>query len=342
MNAVSWLETLPAQERWRALLLKEGPRIATGVLGVALFAQAALIVTDLAGGGAKPAAAHTAASAAHPLDVNVITGAQLFGATVQDPNVARPTTVPLVLTGVIAGGSPQTGLAIIGQNAAGTRVYAVGDMVVGGVKLHSVYSDHVVVDREGQLETLALPRQVNPAIAPLPSTAMLQSNAPNPSFERVRRMISEQPGLIGDVLRPTPVVKGGRMEGFRVFPGRDRAAFARLGLHAGDLVTAINGTPLDDRDRSEQILRTLSSASEARVTVVRGGQPQDLVLNIAQLVQEAENLTNQAGAAPAGAQMPLPPPGAGVPQAPVYSPPPAPEGATNDPEPPSTADSSGP
>jgi general secretion pathway protein C len=336
MNAVSWLETLPAQERWRALLLKEGPRIATGVLGVALFAQAALIVTDLAGGGPKPAAAHTAAPVAHPLDVNSIIAAQLFGTTVQDPTAARPTTIPLVLTGVIAGSSPQSGLAIIGQNAAGTRVYAVGDMIVGGVKLHSVYSDHVVVEREGQLESLALPRQVNPAIAPLPSTAMLQSNAPNPSFERVRRMISEQPGLIGDVLRPTPVVKGGRMEGFRVFPGRDRAAFARLGLHAGDLVTAINGTPLDDRDRSEQILHTLSSASEARVTVVRGGQPQDLVLNMAQLVQEADSLANQAGA-PAGAPMPPPPSGAGAPQPPVYSPPPAPEGTTSEPEPPPQA-----
>ena len=109
-------------------------------------------------------------------------------------------------------------------------------------------------------------------------------------------MISEQPGLIGDVLRPQPVVdlKTGHMNGFRVFPGRDRTAFARLGLHPGDLVTAINGTPLDDRDRSEQILKTLSSASEARVTVVRGGQQQDLVLNIAQLAQEADNLANQA------------------------------------------------
>ncbi len=100
-------------------------------------------------------------------------------------------------------------------------------------------------------------------------------------------------------------------------------------------MTAINGTPLDDRDRSEQILKTLSSASEARVTVVRGGQQQDLVLNIAQLAQEADNLATQAGSPvpSAGAQGPAmaaPPPA-------VEAPPPAQE-----PPPPSAPDGSGP
>ena len=64
-------------------------------------------------------------------------------------------------------------------------------------------------------------------------------------------MISEQPGLLADVLRPQPVMDHGRMNGFRVYPGRNRAAFMRLGLRPGDQVTAINGTPLDDRDRGD-------------------------------------------------------------------------------------------
>jgi general secretion pathway protein C len=339
MNAVSWLETLPAQERWRALLLKEGPRIATGVLGVALFVQAALIVTDLAGGGAKPAPVHSAAVQARPLDLEAINRAHLFGVNAVAGEAGGPPIapkVPLVLTGVIAGNDAQNGLAIIGQSAQATKVYAVGDTVPGGVKLHAVYEDRVILDDNGELQTLALPRNLNPALAPPPSAALLQGGA-NPSFERVRRMISEQPGLIGDVVRPQPVVdlKSGRMNGFRVFPGRDRTAFARLGLHPGDLVTAINGTPLDDRDRSEQILKTLSSASEARVTVVRGGQQQDLVLNIAQLAQEADNLANQRGSPvpPAGAQGP---PAMAAPPPPVEPPPPVQE------PPPSGPDGSGP
>jgi general secretion pathway protein C len=296
MNAASWLESFPAQERWRALLLKEGPRLATWVLALALGVQAALIVTDLAGAGRRGATAPAARTPppTHAFDLAAITNAHLFGAAPppkQDGANAPQTSIPLVLTGTIAGNDPQNGLAILGQTAQATKVYAVGDNVPGGAKLHSVYSDRVVIDRDGQLESLALPRQLNAGNAPPPSSAVLQGE--NSSIERMRRMISEQPGLLADVMRPQPVMDHGHMNGFRVYPGRDRMTFMRLGLRPGDQVTAINGTPLDDRDRGEQILHTLSSSSEAHVTVIRNGQPQDLVLNIAQVAQEADSLAAQ-------------------------------------------------
>jgi general secretion pathway protein C len=322
MNAASWLESLPAGERARALLLRDGPRIATWVLAIALGVQAALILTDLAGAGRSATAGSAVARAplhSHFLDLAAITNAHLFGAAPaprQDAANAPQTSMPLVLSGIIAGNDPQNGLAILGPSAQNARVYAVGDSVPGGAKLHSVYSDRVLIDRDGRLESLTLPRQANPGNAPPPSAAVLQNG--NSPIERMRRVITEQPGLLAEVLRPQPVMEHNHMNGFRVYPGRNRAAFMQLGLRPGDQVTAINGTPLDDRDRGEQILRTLASSSEARVTVIRGGQQQELSLNLAQLAQEADNLATQsqqpappgAGLAvpPAAAQPPLPPP----------------------------------
>jgi general secretion pathway protein C len=315
VNAASWLEGLPAQERWRSLLVSEGPRIATWVLGAALGVQAGLIFLDLVGGKQKaPAAGSHPMMVAHPLNVSTIIAAHLLGtppAATQDGANAPQTNIPLVLTGTIAGNDPQNGLAILGQSAQSAKVYAVGDSVPGGAKLHSVYSDRVVIDRNGELESLALPRQMNAGNAPPPTAAMLPSE--NPNFERMRRMITEQPSLLTDVMRPQPVIEHGHMNGFRVYPGRNRQAFLRLGLRPGDQVTAINGTPLDDRDRSEQILHTLSSSSEARVTVIRGGQSQDLSLNLAQVEQEADSLSTQApqpqsGVAIPPAETPAPPP----------------------------------
>jgi general secretion pathway protein C len=311
MNAASWLEGLPPSDRARAFLLRDGPRVATWILAIALGVQAALILTDLAGGGASPAPARTGTPVrSHALDVAAITNAHLLGAAArrEEGPDAPQTHINLVLTGIIAGNDPRLGLAIVGQSAQTAKVYAVGDSIAGGVKLHAVYDDHVLIDRSGAIESLALPRQVNSGNAPPPSAASIPGE--NPAIERMRRMISEQPGLIGDVLRPQAVLNRGRTEGFRVFPGRNRAAFMRLGLRPGDVVTAINGTPLDDQDRGEQILRTLGSASEARVTVKRAGQTQDLTLNIAQVAQEADNLAPQ-----------LPPPGA-APPAPEPPPPP--------------------
>jgi len=305
MNAASWLEGIPAPEKWRTLLLAHGPRIATWTLAVLLAIQAAVIVTGLGGAGSsKKAAPGTlrVSNAAHMVNIAAITNAHVFGAppvevAAQDPKNAPQTSMPLVLTGIISADDPQNGLAILGQSAQTAKVFAVGDNVPGNAKLHLVYSDRVVIDRGGRLETLVLPRQLATGAAP-PSASML--NTESPVADRMRKLITEQPSLMADVMRPQPVFANGKQTGYRVYPGRNRQAFLKLGLRPGDLVTAINGTPLDDPEHGQQIFNTLGSASEARVTVQRNGQQQDVVLNLAQVTQEAEALAS----APPGAASP--------------------------------------
>jgi general secretion pathway protein C len=315
MNAASWLEGLPPPDKWRALVMAQGPRIATWTLALLLGIQAAVILTNLAGSGKAPkvAPAPTAPVAkAQSVDVAAITSTHLFGAPPiqaqagQNGANAPQTSMPLVLTGIIAADDPQNGLAIVGENAAAARVFAVGDNIPGGVKLHSVYSDYVVIDRGGTLEKLVLPRQLqNVSTAAPPSAAAV---ATQPVMDRMRRLISDDPGLMADIMRPQPVFAQGKQKGYRVYPGRNRQAFSRLGLHPGDLVMSINGTPLDDPARGQEIFRTLGSSSEAHITVMRAGQQQDLTLNIAQVAQEAEGLIGTQGASPADqAPPPVPP-----------------------------------
>src|SRR5579883_2380457 len=119
MNAASFLEGLPAPEKWRTLLLAHGPRIATWTLAVLLAIQAAVIVTGLGGAsrskatGARP----VAAAPRHAVNVSAIANAHLLGeapvtVAAGGEESARQTTLPLVLTGVIASNDPQYGLAI--------------------------------------------------------------------------------------------------------------------------------------------------------------------------------------------------------------------------------------
>jgi general secretion pathway protein C len=312
MNAASWLEGLPPPDKWRALVLSHGPRIATWILAFALAVQAAVIVTNLAGSGhpskvapgSIPKPPHT-----QTVDVAAITSAHLFGeapieARPQDAANAPQSSLPLVLVGIISADDPQDGLAILGENAAAAKVYAVGDNVPGGAKLHQVFGDKVIIDRNGVLESLMLPRTLQPGAAP-PSTAALQTQAP--VMDRMRKLITDDPGLMADIMRPQPVFAQGKQKGYRVYPGRNRQAFARLGLRPGDLVMAINGTPLDDPARGQEIFRTLGSSSEAHITVMRSGQQQDLTLNIAQVAQEAEGMVGGQGATPPPADQAQPP-----------------------------------
>src|SRR5579872_855549 len=141
MNAVSWLDGAAAPERWRGLLQLRGPQIAVWVLALALAAQAAIIVTHLAGAGRAPAAGPAAIGPqqAQRVDVAMIANSHLFGtapvAKAPDNQDAPKTSMPLVLTGIIAAKDPKDGLAILGENASGAKVYGVGDNVPGGARV---------------------------------------------------------------------------------------------------------------------------------------------------------------------------------------------------------------
>jgi general secretion pathway protein C len=140
------------------------------------------------------------------------------------------------------------------------------------------------------LESVFLPRRTDGSSLPPPPPPPVATNSNEAMVERMRRLVNDDPGMISQVIRPQPVFAGGKMRGFRVYPGANRQAFARMGLRPGDLVTAINGTPLDDRDRAQEIFGTLSSSADARVSVTRNGRQQELVLNIAQVAAEAEQM----------------------------------------------------
>jgi general secretion pathway protein C len=220
------------------------------------------------------------------VDVQAIINAHLFDV----PEVAAPpdaanapaTQMNLVLSAVFAAEDPARGLAIIGESAQSAKVFAVGGTVRPGTRLHAVYIDRVILDRGGSLEALALPKRassgalvINRAPPPPPATNQFTDN--------LRRMAETNPGAFAEIIRPQPVFANGVQRGYRVYPGRNRQQFTKLGLVPGDLVLSINGTPLDDPQRGMEIFNTMGSADRVTVTVERNGQSQELTLNMAQV-----------------------------------------------------------
>jgi len=55
----------------------------------------------------------------------------------------------------------------------------------------------------------------------------------------------------------------------------------------GDLVTAINGTPLDDPARGMEILQSMNAATQVTVTVERNGQSSQININNVAVAAEA-------------------------------------------------------
>ena len=296
MTAKLWTPSAGQGGNWRSSALARAPQVLTFILALAIAAQLALIVVSLTSRTRQAGPPPTnALPAAAPLDVAALVNAHLFGnAAVEasgDAANAPPSSMPLVLVGLLATEDPEQGMAIIGENSQQAKVVSVGQQVPGGAQLHSVYTDRAIIDRNGALESVYLPRRTDGGVgrAP-PPPPPVAANSNDAMVERMRKLVSDDPGMISQVIRPQPVFAGGKMRGFRVYPGANRQAFARMGLRPGDLVTAINGTPLDEKDRAQEIFGTLSSSTDARVSVTRNGRQQELVLNIAQVAAEAEQV----------------------------------------------------
>jgi general secretion pathway protein C len=301
---MGWTDELKSAAGLQATLVEHGPRLASGLMVAVLALQAGFFVTSQNRGLSPPSGAHAPIAgpvgpargqdpALSTLHVSEITSAHLFGEThntVSDAN-APQTSVQLVLAGVLAVPDPKRGLAIIGPSAGTAKLYTVGAAVPGGVSLYSVYPDRVLLDRGGVIESLLLPRKV-PLAGPVPTAG----DAAQSPGQRLVALTQGNGALLGGLVRAQPVFVGSKLSGYRIYPGGRTSigAFTHLGLRPGDLITAVNGTVLDDPNRASEILQTLSSAASANLTVQRNGQPQELTLNLETVAADAENIAATA------------------------------------------------
>jgi general secretion pathway protein C len=294
-----WMDQLRSAGGLQATLVEHGPRLATIVLAGLLAIQAGFMVT------AQNRGAHWRAAAgpvpdlsppAPPVQLANIASAHLFGQA-QNANAdanAPQTNVQLLLSGVLAVPDPKRGMAIIGPTAAAGRLYTVGSALPGGVSLYAVYADRVLINRGGVIESLQLPKHLQPTAA-LPAVA----NTGQSPAQRLAALAQGNGALLGGLVRAQAVLAGGKLTGYRIFPGGrgSISSFTQLGLRPGDLITAVNGTLLDDPNRGNEILQTLSSSGSANVTIQRNGQSLDLNLNLETVVNDAESAAAQATAA---------------------------------------------
>ncbi|MEM6640970.1 MAG: type II secretion system protein GspC [Pseudomonadota bacterium] len=266
-----------------------------------LLARLTLLLLPQPDSGPPPPGARPAVAAQQPdrndINTQAIVQRHLFGVApkVADPDAQQrrdddgplqDTNLRLTLLGTLAAGDTDKSLAII-EAGNDAKVYAIGDSIQSGVTLDRVMAKQVIIVNRGKRETLPLPRENENGGATARRTTRTASSRSisrnSPARQPVRQVQSLSASSISDLIRPQPVFANGKQRGYRVYPGRQRDQFTALGLKAGDLVTEINGTPLDDPARGRDVFSSLASASQISVTIERNGSPVSLVLDTTQL-----------------------------------------------------------
>lgn len=194
------------------------------------------------------------------------------------PIKAPDTHLQLALHGVFASENSELSLAIIAEKKGKDKTYRQGDSLPNGVLLHKIYTDRVILSRNGKLETLRLIRkQANIKVSRspvLPGSSELHQSERISQFKKNYR---RDPQSLWKQIRISPVMKNGRIEGYR-FTHNDRMLMKDLGLQAQDIITAINGTAVTDTASLMEMMGNINDMNELNLTLRRNGQIKDITV----------------------------------------------------------------
>ncbi len=224
-------------------------------------------------------------------NVNEIAASHIFGLAdaeqagpaqviAPDEDLVDTRLVNLVLNGTVASDIPKYSVAIISDSGNDQTVYTIGDSVGNNATLHAVYADRVVLNENGTLTNLKLPREFKDAPV---RRAAASTRRQVDNTKSIQSVVAQNLTKLTDVIRPTPYRVQGQQVGFRVYPGRDRRKFAALGLRPGDIIKDIDGQGLTDASQAMQIFQSLGTAEQVTVTVERNGNSETLTLKTSQL-----------------------------------------------------------
>ena len=299
---IRWRERPP--EHWAGTANLCLSRAVTAILVLALAWQLARFTWTLIPGVpadapapvVNPASTGPSGAAAPTVDAARISGRRLFGEAVDEPAEpvaisvleAPDTTLDLRLKATVSDSLEDSyGAAVISSSGV-EKTYTVADIIegAGSAQLHAIYSDRVILNRAGRLETLRLPREYPSAGAGLPSPPVSARTA---GASSLRSVLSENASRITEVIQVAAHIEQGRMVGFRLNPGGEEQRFEALGFQSGDVVTEINGTAMTDPSRGLQVFESLGESTAANVTVIRDGAPRVLTIDTTQLGELAQD-----------------------------------------------------
>ncbi|WP_374352299.1 type II secretion system protein N [Chitinimonas sp.] len=270
-------------------------RCLNGVLILLLAWLLAGLIWQLIAPAAKPplAAPQALRSSAPLLDMSPLN--RLFSDN--SAGVAAPSSLSYKLRGVIAAQGEAPAAAMFEVTGRPALVAKTGDELEGGVRLVEVASDHALVDNHGRRERIELDSKpaangIVPATAAVPVDNKLIT--PVNSATQLTPPVPVEPAADERRIARAALVGGlgqsganhwakGLADGSGGIALVDAAAqpvAGVLGLQNGDVLTAINNSPLQQKGDVALLYATFSRASKVKLDIVRNGAPLTLLYRI--------------------------------------------------------------
>jgi hypothetical protein len=153
----------------------------------------------------------------------------------------------LLLIATSPGPSPRQGMARIGTDLRAPQTYAAGAILLNGAKLAEIHHRFVVLEREGEKFRLSIGGDAGPGSE---QSGLALVGGEQPATPRPQLAVDR----LSEIIRLSPVYENDFLVGMQIYPGRRSDVFSNLGLKSGDLVVAIEGSPIADAAGMSQSL----------------------------------------------------------------------------------------
>lgn len=203
------------------------------------------------------------------------------------PVEAPDTRLSLVLQAVAALSGDGRGFAIIAQRSGQSRAFGVGEQVFDQAELAAVYGDRVILDRDGQMETLRYEEREDSSASLQPTEESEEGGSRNESVDQppeqasdggdVQAQVEEMVSYVSERAASDPeglldeVGLEATDNGYRVT--RRARQLQMAGLRPGDVVTAVNDNPVGNLSQDQALLdQILQTGGELKIQIQRGSR----------------------------------------------------------------------
>jgi len=202
---------------------------------------------------------------------------------------APETSLNLKLVGLMYSTDGNQARAIIETPDDGARSFAVRERVADNAEIYSIERDRVILMHAGRQEALMLDPEQNPS-GNRAGTASQPVNGPGNSQAATgsSRTNPATPGAVAskttdELMRDfsvTPVMEQGELLGFRLKALRNPERMTEWGIDPNDVITAVNGIPLNAPGRIMVLYDKLKKQREFEITLNSGGNSRTIAIDL--------------------------------------------------------------
>ncbi|MBT3205843.1 MAG: type II secretion system protein GspC [Gammaproteobacteria bacterium] len=216
----------------------------------------------------------------------------LFGKVINESVVAAPAKVVdapesslnYKLRGIYYSVDKSLASVIVQKNSKSTNFYRLGDEIDHKIYIDQINPDHILISRQGQLEKLMLEKPRTNLKAVPGSARNRNLNRADSSSVKVlqsyKRRYADNPLALAKRFQAIPVSENGKNIGYKLKALRGERLLKKLNLQKDDVFVAVNGIGLDKPFQALDALKSLTTAKNVSLTVLRNGNRETMDFNL--------------------------------------------------------------